>query len=451
MNSIEDNSLFEFTRKNINKVSQVRDLELLIDSLKDSRVVMLGESTHGTEEFYQWRRVISQWLIAKHNFKFIAIEGDWPDAQRINRYIHAHESTVQTTIVPSHEGGTVPVCARDVLNGFSRWPTWMWANTETMRFMEWLKSHNLRHLDTGVSFHGLDVYSLFQSIDAVIAQLERVSPFLARRAKKQYACFDQYRRNEYSFAKSILRLPDGCEKEVLAVLKDILALQTQESMGDELFDAVQGAKVIKNAELYYRSMMFSDESWNVRDRHMLDSLESLLTQYGDESKGIVWAHNTHIGDYRATDMASQGLVNLGGLARERFGKESVSLVGFSTYQGHVTASRAWDGPIQELEVPPARKGSYEEMFHRVCTSSFSNTVYVMMETSFVKSPLAELHGQRAIGVVYDPARERWSQYVPTSLAKRYDAFFFIDHTTALSPLVLATEENEIPATWPTGR
>ncbi|MEO5971696.1 MAG: erythromycin esterase family protein [Bdellovibrionia bacterium] len=416
------------------------DLKPLIDKIRHAKVVMLGEATHGTHDFYEWRRLISEWLIVKHGFRFIAVEGDWPPCWELNRYIH------------SKNGGS----ARSVLQHFNRWPTWMWANTEIIRLAEWMKSHNRVVSDAKkIGFLGLDVYSLFESIDAVLSQLEEINPFLARRARILYECFDPFKRDEKAYARSLLNFPEGCRGEVIKNLQELLALRLDESKKEShniLLNAQQNARIIANAENYYRTMIYGDEdSWNIRDRHMLETLNWLLSHYGSDSKGIVWAHNTHIGDYRATDMASQGQINIGGLARQEWGEDQVALIGFGTYQGEVIASHAWNGPIEKLPVPPGKPGSYEAILHKVAQLLRNRAFFMDLRGKGTRQgPLSQMRGHRAIGVVYQPHYEGLGNYVPTSLAHRYDAFIFIDETSPITPLVQGFDREEIPETWPQG-
>ncbi|OFZ20667.1 MAG: hypothetical protein A2X94_04060 [Bdellovibrionales bacterium GWB1_55_8] len=422
------------------------DFEPLVDTLAKARVVMLGEATHGTHEFYELRRLISEWLIVKHGFRFLAVEGDWPPCADLNHYLHR---------VPAKGS------AREALESFHRWPTWMWANAEIVRLAEWMRSHNSRTLDKmRAGFYGLDVYSLFESMQAVVDQLEKINPFLARRAKVRYQCFDAYHRNEKAYARSLLRFPEGCESEVIEVLQDLLRLRLSEvearipGVSAALFDARQNARVVKNAESYYRALIQADdESWNVRDRHMLETLDQLLvhhSEFGNPARCIVWAHNTHVGDYRATDMAGEGLVNLGGLARQKYGADNVALVGFGTHEGTVIASHSWDGPIERLRIPPARSGSVESAGHQLA-GEFKAEIFASVFGSSASSSLEEFRDHRAIGVVYDPRRERWGNYVPTSLSRRYDAFVFVDRTQALEPFIVGADLREIPETWPRGQ
>lgn len=410
------------------------DMNALIKWISQSKIVMLGEATHGTQEFYEWRRLISQELIAHYGFNFIAVEGDWPPCSALNRFIH-HKSP--------HEDATL------VLEKFQRWPTWMWANTEIVKLAQWLKKYNQTH---NIGFYGLDVYSLFESIDEVIKQLQTIDPSLARRVQVQYECLDPFQRNEKAYVKYLTYFPNGCEAHVLNALKELLKIRIDEMSAQEehLLDAQQNARIVKNAENYYRAMLHGDEnSWNVRDRHMMETLDHLLSRYGSKAKAIVWAHNTHIGDYRATDMVNEGQINIGGLAREKWGEEKVSLIGFGTYQGEVIASHAWDGPTEIMTVPPARPHTYEAYFHLASKSLHQNAYYLWFKGS-PRSPLNQVLGHRAIGVVYHPSYERYGNYVPTSLSQRYDGFIFIDKTRALIPLVQKFSRGEIPETWPRG-
>ena len=409
------------------------DLEPLARKLSARRIVMLGEASHGTREFYEWRTALSQLLMEKYGFSFIAVEGDWPPCWEVNRFLR------------NDSDRTPP---ERVLEHFNRWPTWMWANQEIVQLTTWMKAKKL-------GFYGLDVYSLFESIEAALEELERLNPFLARRVRTNYACFDPFRRDERAYARSLVEYPEGCQRQVVESLQTLLKMRLNDSrpqLAPELFDIQQNARVVANAENYYRTMMMGNEdSWNVRDRHMMETLNRLL-DYHSQAKGIVWAHNTHIGDYRATDMVTAGQVNLGGLAREEWGHSQVALVGFGTYCGEVIASHAWDGPIQSKHVPPARKDSIEAAFHEAANSINEDSFFLTLDDNDSRSgPLASIHRHRAIGVVYEPEYERFGNYVPTSLANRYDAFIYIDRTQALRPLDVQFLREEIPETWPQGQ
>lgn len=405
------------------------DVDLLVQSIKDKRVVMLGESSHGTEEFYQLRSQISKRLIKDHGFKFIAVEGDWPDADRLNKYIQ------------TGKGGS----AKSVLQHNHRWPTWMWANEEIVNLAEWMRNNK-------AGFYGLDVYSLFESIDEVVNYLKRSEPLLAQEIGRRYACFDPFEGDEISYARSLIKYPPGCENEVIQNLQKLLDLQlkNEEQDGDELFSSQQNARIVANAEAYYRAMLGADaSSWNVRDGHMMDTLDRLLERAGEGAKAIVWAHNTHIGDYRATDMKAAGYVNIGGLARQSYGDDNVALVGFGTYEGEVLAGLAWGAAEQVIPIPPAQEESYEHYFHIAAARKKVNQFFILLEDKN-RTPFAQRLGHRAVGVVYDPRQERRGNYVPTELSKRYDAFVFVDRTHALKSLHSAFVHGAFPETWPTG-
>ncbi|MGZ3692841.1 MAG: erythromycin esterase family protein [Bdellovibrionota bacterium] len=416
------------------------DLASLVDRLALSRIVMLGESSHGTHEFYEWRRAISLELMKNHGFSFIAVEGDWPPCWSLNNFLHGQGANI-----------------RSVLHGFSRWPTWMWANEEVA-----LLARDLRALNEAlpasrkVGFFGLDVYSLFESVDAVLSEVAKTSPLLARQLRTRYECFDPFARDEIAYAKSLIHIPAGCQNAVLTNLQDILAKRLKEKnrlsspFGDSLFNAEQNARTVANAESYYRSMITGEDSWNIRDRHMLETLNTLLERHGEGSKAIVWAHNTHVGDYRATDMLAQGQINIGGLAREKWGEDRVSLVGFGTYEGEVIAAQAWDGRIEKMPLPRGAEGSYESAFHKVAQAKGPEFWLDLTSEQAKSGPLREIRGHRAVGVVYHPAYERRGNYVPTSLADRYDHFLFFNKTSGLKPILQDFEHHEIPETWPQG-
>jgi erythromycin esterase len=415
-----------------------KDLTSLVERIKDRRIVMLGESSHGTQEFYEWRRMLSEWLIVKHGFNFIAVEGDWPPCRDLDQYVR------------HGVGGS----ARAALSSFKRWPTWMWANTAVVRLVDWLRERNRILADEGnparVGFHGLDVYSLFDSMSETIRSLEKINPFLARKARQRYSCFDPYAGDEIAYARSLRSLPQGCTEEVAAMLGDLLKSRFDGT--DELFDATQNARIVANAERYYRTMIHADEaSWNVRDEHMMETLELLLQRYGPQAKAVVWAHNTHIGDHNHTDMRDRGLVNLGGLARERFGKEQVALIGFGTHSGSVIASHAWDGPIEVKWIPEGREGSVEAAFHETARQMESICFHLWMDERARAGALANWYSHRAIGVVYEPEHERGGNYVPSQVALRYDGFVFVDRTRALEPIIQAFDRRELPETWPVGQ
>lgn len=418
--------------KNSMPFNTINDAYPLIEKIKDKKIVMLGESSHGTQEFYEWRRMISNELIRKHGFRFIAVEGDWPSCLRVNDFIKGKAS--QNSI--------------SVMEGFSRWPTWMWANSEIMQLMDDLREWN-ENAEDPVGFYGLDVYSLYESLDEVLKKLERFGPELSVKVKALYSCLEPYRHDEREYARSLFEFPRGCEEEVVKALAKILKANLQD--GEGILDIEQNARIVQNAEQYYHTMVSQrEDSWNVRDRHMAETLDILLDHHGPDAKVIVWAHNTHIGDYRGTDMEAQGQINIGGLAREEYGEENVALIGFTTFKGKVIASHAWDGPIEIIKVPEGAKYSLEYAFHEAAKRLRFDNLYLDLSHTENDSPFNQTCGHRAIGVVYHPALERPGNYVPTKLSKRYDGMIFCNETRALKPLNVGFKRVNIPETYPFG-
>jgi erythromycin esterase len=408
-----------------------KDLSSLVEDIGNRRIVMLGEASHGTHEFYTWRTAISKILIKEKGFNFIAVEGDWPDCYKINRYIKDYD-----------DAGTG---IEKVLQTFDRWPTWMWGNWEIAALAEWLKGNNLAlPADQKTGFYGLDVYSLWDSMKVMMDYLEKEDPKAAVAVKKAMECFEPFNEDESRYAYYTLR-DHGCREEVLSLLKEI-RLKAQFLDGDREagFNTEQNALVAVNAEKYYSNMIgFDNESWNIRDRHMMETLTRLLDFHGPASKAIVWEHNTHIGDARATGMHRAGMVNIGQLAREQYGKEQVYLAGFCSYKGTVIAGSQWGAVTQEMEVPEARTGSIEALLQQQNEKSgyllFSKDTGAAYQT-----PIPH----RAIGVVYNPALEKQSNYVPSILNERYDALLFFDESKALHPLHLYPDKHKLAATYP---
>ena len=431
-----------------------KDLDPLFERIGDARYVLLGEASHGTSEFYTWRVEITKRLITEKGFSFIAVEGDWPDCYRVNRYAKDMKNSGSS--------------AYEVLHAFNRWPTWMWANREIVDLIEWLRSHNnkvIENEDKKVGFYGLDVYSLWESLDAVIQYLNKNYPDAMKSAIEAYRCFEPYGRDVEEYARATAFIPESCEDEVANMLIEIRRKAGSDEDDDNRhfkadgreahFNAEQNAVVAKNSELYYRTMMKGGAaSWNVRDHHMMNTLERLMKFHDSDAKSIVWAHNTHIGDARATDMARAKMVNLGQLAREQGGRDNGVLFGFGTYKGNVIASKAWGEPMERMPVPSAIGGSWDSFLHNLDENVKGNKLLTFndidkMEAS--SSSLLESKGQRAIGVVYNPSYEKYGNYVETILPIRYDTFLFIDETHALHPLHMpVSPDEELPETFPTG-
>jgi erythromycin esterase-like protein len=421
------------------------DLDPLIERIGDARFVLLGESTHGTHEFYRIRAQLTKRLIREKGFTAIAAEADWPDACRVNRYVR---------------GGNADADAADALNDFRRFPQWMWRNADVLDLVGWLRAHNERvGTDRTVGFYGLDVYSLHSSIEAVVGYLANKDPEAAQKARERYACFDTLSADPQLYGQATaLGIREDCEQEVV---EQLLELQRRRAdlvraggrlAEDEQFEAEQNARVVARAEEYYRSMYLGSVStWNLRDTHMMDTLDALalhLGRRGEKPKIIVWAHNSHVGDATATQRDMRGELNIGQLCRQRHPDETV-LVGFSTYQGTVTAASDWGEPAERKRVRPALPGSYEALFHRVGIPQF---LLLTRELGEAAGGLHESRLQRAIGVVYRPQTERASHYYHVHLPEQFDAVIHIDETRALEPLerTAGWERGELPETYPTG-
>jgi erythromycin esterase-like protein len=429
-------ALVDAVRTLAQPLDRPEELDPLLERVGDARFLLLGEASHGTAEYYTWRARISQRLIQEKGFSFIAVEGDWPDCYRVNRYVKDFPDAGAS--------------ARDVLHAFERWPTWMWANEEVVALAEWLRHHNA-HLaaDRKVGFYGLDVYSLWDSLYAVMNYLHRSDPSALPAAWRAFRCFEPYGEDVQKYARATAFVPNSCEKEVVDLLSQLRRKAPEYSADgrESFFAAEQNALVLKNATRYYRAMVRGGpESWNIRDRHMTETLERLMRHHGPEARAIVWEHNTHIGDARFTDMADDGMVNVGQLTRERHEGEGVVLVGFGSYQGTVIAGKEWEAPMETMRVPPGREGSWESVLHR---AGDDNKLLIFTEAP--DEALLEIRGQRAIGVVYHPQYEHYGNYVPTVLPHRYDAFLYLDRTQALHPLhIPARKEADLPETYPTG-
>lgn len=436
MEDTEQQPLIDAIGRNELPLRDDADLDPLLERIGDARVVLLGEASHGTSEFYTWRHRISRRLVEEKGFSFIAVEGDWPDCYAINRFVKG-----------GREHGAD---ARKALHAFERWPTWMWANEEVVALAEWLRAHN-DALEPGrrVGFYGLDVYSLYDSMEAVIRYLEGVDPEAAARARSAYGCFDPYEGDVQDYAMATVLVPTSCEEEALRTLVELRTRgrELAEDDPEGFFDAEQNALVARNAERYYRAMIRGGgSSWNVRDQHMTETLARLLEHHGDGAKAIVWEHNTHVGDARATDMQRAGMVNVGQLARERWGGEVV-IAGFSSYAGSVIAGEQWGAPMRRMTVPPAREGSWEALMH---AAGARDRLLLLEGLDGVPGAL-EPRGHRAIGVVYHPERERLGNYVPSVLPYRYDALLHIEQSRALRPLHMPEHAlREPPETFPSG-
>ncbi|MGV1049905.1 MAG: erythromycin esterase family protein [Solirubrobacterales bacterium] len=417
------------------------DYDGLFELIGEVGIVLLGEASHGTHEFYRERVRITRRLIEEHGFRGVAVEADWPDAYRVNRYLH---------------GAPDDGDAEEALRGFRRFPTWMWRNAEVLDFVGWLRARNERTgFERPASFFGLDLYSLGSSVAEVISYLERVDPAAAGRARERYACFEPFGGEQAYGRAATLGIGESCRQGVVAQLTELQRLggaylrRDGIAAEDEQFYAEQNARLVANAEEYYRAM-FGDpaSSWNLRDRHMTETLDRLvhhLGRHGERPRLVVWEHNSHIGDARMTEMSRRGELNVGQLARERW-PGSTALVGFTTYSGTVTAASAWDAPAERKRVRPALPDSYEALFHGLGEPRF---VLDLVGGDAARA-LAEPRLERAIGVIYRPETERQSHYFLAQLAGQFDAVVHIDETRAVEPLErsAAWQAGEPPETYP---
>ena len=407
-------------------------LEPLVDRIGSARVVLLGESTHGTSEFYGLRARITEALIARAGFRIVALEADWPDAATIDRTVRREP----------------PLPLRDP--PFSRFPTWMWRNAEMQRFIDWIGRHNQSLPDPArrVRVHGLDLYSLNNSIGVVLDHLDRTDPSAASRARELYSCFTPWERDPAAYGRgAVAGTQRDCESVALATLREILEANMRLAADDEArFDAVRNATVVREAERYYRAMYRgARESWNLRDRHMFETLEALLARAGPDAKAVVWAHNSHVGNASATEMGMHGEINLGQLARERFG-DGAYIVGFGTDHGTVAAAANWDAPMRVMPVRPSHEDSYERLCHESGRGMFMlplrNPHFAPLRTELLHPRL-----ERAIGVIYRPATELVSHYFQATLPAQFDEYIWIDETRAIEPLPTQRSEGT-PETYP---
>lgn len=418
--------------------------DALLQQLGRAKLALLGEASHGTHEFYAERAALTRRLVLEHGFNAIVVEADWPDAWRVNRYIR---------------GASDDSDAEAALSGFERFPTWMWRNTVVRDFVEWLREHN-RSLPPSrqVGFYGMDLYSLYRSMGAVLDYLDTADPEAAQRARSRYACFDHFGEDSqaYGYAASF-GMQASCEDEVIRQLRemnrraaDLLAGSREERA--DLFYAQQNARLVRNAEEYYRTMFHGRvSSWNLRDSHMVETLQALEKHFdglGTPARMVVWAHNSHLGDAGATEMGDHGEWNVGQLARDRWGADAM-LVGFSTHHGTVTAASEWDGVAERKRVRPGLEGSYEDLFHRAGEERFW---LPLRGNAPLAEALRERRLQRAIGVIYLPQSERLSHYFHTRLPAQFDAMIHIDATRALQPMVAEPvwHAGEPAETYPSG-
>jgi protein-L-isoaspartate(D-aspartate) O-methyltransferase len=418
-------------------ISDIEDVDLapLLEHIEDARVVLLGEATHGTSEFYRMRARITAELVIRRGFNIVAVEGDWPDAARVDHYVRAHD-------FPIRDG-----------EAFTRFPIWMWRNKETLALIEWLRSHNALVDDRSarVGFYGLDLYSMYKSRDAVLRYLEDVDPAAARIARERYACLSPWERDAALYGRAAVTHGYAkCETPVVSVLQDLLqrSLDYARADGDRFFDASSNAHLVAAAERYYRAMYYGGpESWNLRDQHMFDTLERLLAFRGPTAKAVIWAHNSHVGDARATEMgAVRGEHNIGQLCRQHFG-DGAFAIGFGTHTGTVAAATDWGGPMQIKKVRPSHPSSYERLCHDTEVPAFILALRHPARDA-VREELGSPRLERAIGVIYRPETELQSHYFQAALPWQFDTYVWFDETRAIDPLDPPLGETaELPAAY----
>jgi len=395
------------------------DLDPIVDRIGDARYVLLGEASHGTSEYFLWRHRLTERLIREKGFTLVAVQGDWSDCYRVHRFTRWLSNTADDPV--------------ESLRHFAGWPAWLWLNREIASLVEWLRTHNESLPDDRkVGFHGLDVYSLWDSLRLVVEHLDRVDGSAAAAFRRAMECFEPYQEDLQEYARATAGLPESLAGEVMALLRKRREESPRfDSDGPEgSFFADQNALAATNADSFYGTLLHGgSEAWNVWQRHMVETLERLMHQRGPMSKAIVWAHNTYIGDARFTDMNAAGLVNMGQLLRESHAAHDVVSVGFGSYGGTVVASPAWGEPAQRMNLPPAPAGTWEDLLHRVAPA---DKLLVFGPAAETPELLAE-RGHRAVGVVYRPQSERYGNYIPTVLPRRYDAFIYCDRIHPLHP------------------
>jgi protein-L-isoaspartate(D-aspartate) O-methyltransferase len=410
---------------------EAADLNPLMERIGAARIVLLGEATHGTSEFYRMRERITRDLIVKKGFRFIAIEADWPDAARVDHYVRHFR-------YPPSEW-----------TAFARFPTWMWRNAEVRDFVSWLRKHNgTVERNKRVAFHGLDLYSLYDSIRSVLAYLDEVDPESAKVARERYGCLTPWQRDPATYGHAALTGSyPTCEADVVRTLIDLLAKRRAyaEHDGERFLDAEQNARLVANAERYYRIMYYGTRaSWNLRDSHMFETLKNLLAFHGNDSKAVVWAHNSHVGNAAATEMAARGEYNIGQLCRKEFGDQAY-LIGFGTHSGTVATASEWDGPMEVKKVRPSLPDSYEQLCHATRLARFT----LSLRGRGGRKGLGKERLERAIGVIYRPETELASHYFQANLPQQFDEYVWFDDTHAVTPLDTA-EIKGLPDTYPFG-
>lgn len=396
-----------------------QDLDDIVAQTKEKKFVLLGESSHGTSEYYQWRARISKRLISENNFSYIAIEGDWPNIYEVNKYVKVMDNSAST--------------AQEALGTLNRWPPWMWNNEEFLELVEWVREHNEKlPSNKRVGIYGMDMQDLSSAIEKKKEILRRINPELKERIKQDLTCIEEYDGDIQEYAQAYLSEDISCEENIENILNEFKNTYSENEIfnSEDIFKTYKNILAIKYAEEYARKLATQDSgSWNTRVQYMKETVTNLSLKYGEDAKGLLWAHNTHLGDARATEMVDVGMVNMGQLLREKFTPEQVYIIGFGTYKGQVVASFQWGHDLQILNLPEAVSGSIEDFLNNLDSPSFIIPLY----QDNIPNIFTQQIGHRAKGVVYNPNNDH-NHYVQTILSQRYDSFIFINETSALNPL-----------------
>ncbi len=434
INAVNNNKLIKLIEDSSLNLDSMADTEPLFDKMKNSRIVLLGESTHGTHEFYTWRTKISKKLIEDYGFSFIAVEADWPDAYSLNRYIKQYPDSGKQ--------------ASEILNKFNRWPTWVWANWEVNALIEWLNSFNKEN-NKSAGFYGLDLFSLRESMEMLVTELAGKYPEIAKTAREAFTCFEPY-INDVRFDAERLRMaPPSCEKEAIELLKEIRSKISSDADEKEMnFEIEQNARAMYDAEEYYMTMIRDGkESWNLRERHMAETLDQLLEHHGANSKAIIWAHNSHIGDARAYTKKSSGSLNFGEIVKAKHLIEGVFSIGFGSNSGELITADEWGAPMKKMNVENAKPGSWENLLHGINQHDKLILLDQLRDNEDAPQPIEH----RSVGLIYNPASEEYGYYSKANIQMEFDAFIFIDETSAVHPLKISPGSGEEPPeTYPWG-
>jgi erythromycin esterase len=414
-------------------LGSARDLDTLVHAIGDARIVLLGEASHGTAEYYQWRSLITQRLIREKGFKCIAVEGEWADCFRVNNFIKGPLRDSVATV--------------SLLQQFNRWPAWMWANRETAQLVRWLNTENQgRAAEQKVGFYGLDLYCVWESIAALTQMTDGEDTALRHAVEAAYQCFTPYGSDAMAYASALMHGAKGCGYEAGHLWGVMKSRMPSANPTEEEFASTQYALVAEDGERYFHNIGNGIVSWNLRENHMYTTIRRLLALYGADSKIIVWAHNTHVGDARSSTMSTRHKVSIGQLLREAYGDRQVFITGFGSYSGTLLCGRTWGDSTRLVTLPPARGGSWEDLLH----SQYGDSRLVMCSAFRNDKALNGYYATRAVGAIYRPASDAYSSYTSSVMSRRYDAFIYLDKTEAVHPLPVMLNRSQVPYTFPTG-